>query len=140
MDDLVINVLEKYGFINPLIVFIWLCLFVSFLIIYISYRNFRENCVIGKALVTAYIDDKVDEAATIYVRLLDVDEPEVHAARFTGPEKDFSVGTEVEVAYRKTVLGYDIRLADVQGKNGVILLFILQLIPLIVLVAFNIFY
>ncbi|MCR5515503.1 MAG: hypothetical protein K6F41_03510 [Lachnospira sp.] len=140
MDDLVLCILEKYGFVNSLIVFIWLCLFASFLIVYISYRNFTKNCVIGKALVTAYIDDKVDEAATIYVRLLDVEDSEVYASRFTGSEKDFAVGTEVEVAYRKTILGYDIRLADVQGKNSVILVFILQLIPLIVLVAFNIFY
>ena len=106
----------------------------------ISYRDFKQNCVIGKAVVTGYVDDKVDESATIYVKLLDVEHSETYASRFTGSEKEYGVGTEVEVAYKKSLIGndYDIRLAKYQGGNNVILMFILQLIPLIALVVFNI--
>ena len=70
--DLFLFFSDLFGPVNTMILFVWLCFFISFVGVYISYRDFKQNCVIGKAVVTGYVDDKVDESATIYVKLLDV--------------------------------------------------------------------
>ncbi len=137
MTDLMLWCFDKVGIINTIIIFVWLCFFISFVGVYLSYRNFTENCVIGKAVVYSYVDSKVDEAPTIYVKLLDIENSEIYPTRFSGSEKKYAVGTEIDVAYKKTKFDYDIRLADKQGKFEVILMFIFQIIPFIVLVVYN---
>ena len=133
--DLLFMIIDKIGFINTFFLFIWLGFFISFVGVYISYKNFTANCVIGKAVVVDYIDYSVDESPAIYVKLLDLDHSESYQTRFSGSEKKYGIGTEVEVAYLKKGNYYDIRLAEYQGKDAVILMFILQLIPLIVMVV-----
>ena len=138
--ELLLMIIDKIGVLNASILFVWLCFFISFVGVYISYKNFTKNCVIGKAVVSGYVDYSVDESAAVYVKLLDLEHSESYQTRFSGSEEQYKIGTEVEVAYLKKGNGYDIRLADYQGKGAVILMFVLQLIPLIVLAVINIFF
>ncbi len=131
---------SKYGFINSMLVFLWFIFFISFVGVYLSYRHFNKNCTIGNAVITGYVYDS-DDVQRVCVRLLDEDDDNSYMCTSFDATRDEKVGKKVKVTYIKSRLGdgYDVRGVKHRGKDGVVIMFVLQLLPLLALIGLNVY-
>ncbi len=133
---------SKYGFINSMLVFLWFIFFISFVGVDLSYRHFNKNCTIGNAVITGYVYDSDGGGEQACVRLLDEDDDNSYMCRtFDATSDEKPVGSKVKVTYIKSKLGfgYDVRGVTYRGKNGVVIMFVLQLLPLLALIGLNVY-